>query len=165
MSLSKLLSSVFKHTGGSIIKGAGQINSFSKITIRETGFRAFEEEFELLHDEETTSLTLYSGAWHFNDNVAKEDCTVFQVIGGEEFYNQVLSLLNEYHVGSWNGFHGNNPPGVRDGTMFEMHGVINGDVRLYATGSNNFPKGYHNFLTALKELGKKAGSDQQESKR
>ena len=165
MSLSKLLSSVFKHTGRSIIKGAGQIHSFSKITIRETGFRAFEEEFELLHDEETTSLTLYCGAWHFNDNVAKEDCTVFRVIGGEELYEQLLLLLNTFHVGKWDGFHGSNPPGVCDGTMFEMQGVINGDVCLYATGSNNFPKGYHEFLAVLKELGKKAGSDQQESKR
>ena len=62
-----------------------------------------------------------------------------------------LQQLNACKVGSWNGFHGAHPKNVTDGIMFTLEATVNGGTRLYADGSQNFPKHYHDFVGWLSE--------------
>ena len=54
----------------------------------------------------------------------------------------IIRLLNDCDVLSWDGFSGKNPRGVRDGYMFTFKAELNGGTKVYASGSNNFPKHY-----------------------
>ena len=64
----------------------------------------------------------------------------------------VVAKLNAYDVGSWNGFHGKHPKYVLDGTMFTLEASVNGGKRLYADGSENFPRHYHELVQWLGEM-------------
>ena len=52
----------------------------------------------------------------------------------------VIDMLNEVEFVKWNGFHGDHPKGVLDGTMFRLTATLNGGQKLSAEGSQNFPK-------------------------
>ena len=54
----------------------------------------------------------------------------------------IIRLLNDCDVLSWDGFSGKNPRGVRDGYMFTFKAELNGGTKVYASGSNNFPRHY-----------------------
>lgn len=71
---------------------------------------------------------------------------------GETGYKDILKILNKYKVLSWDGFKGNHPKDVADGTMFTLEAVVNEDKIIYATGSQIFPKGYHEVYKALREI-------------
>ena len=71
---------------------------------------------------------------------------------GETSYKDILKILNKYKVLSWDGFKGNHPKDVADGTMFTLEAVVNEDKIIYATGSQIFPKGYHEVYKALREI-------------
>ena len=131
---------------------AVKIEDFTSITISESGSRGFTDEYELLRTEDGARLTLYSGSWKYKDGADREEYVRFRVEGGEDFYKELLELLKTYKVGNWNGFTGSNPKGVLDGKQFTMSGTVNGETRIYATGSNNFPKQYRDFLKALDGL-------------
>lgn len=63
----------------------------------------------------------------------------------------VLDLLNQCNVLKWDGFSGANPRGVRDGWMIRFEAEINGK-RIYASGSNNFPRHYSEFRDGIRSL-------------
>ena len=71
---------------------------------------------------------------------------------GETSYKDILKLLNKYKVLSWDGFKGKHPKNVADGTVFTLEAVVNEDRIIYATGSQNFPKDYHEVYKALREI-------------
>ena len=64
----------------------------------------------------------------------------------------VLKLLNECKLLSWDGFCGKHPRGVMDGMMFSLNAVVNGDKKIRADGSQNFPKHYWDFTDGLYEM-------------
>ncbi len=64
----------------------------------------------------------------------------------------VLALLNACRLPAWHGFHGAHPRGVRDGIMFSLRAVYNGDTNLQAEGSQNFPPHYRAFTDGLNDL-------------
>ena len=64
----------------------------------------------------------------------------------------IINLLNECKVIQWDKFSGANPRGVRDGWQFVFTAEVNGGRKLYATGSNNFPKHFRNFTNALNDM-------------
>lgn len=68
---------------------------------------------------------------------------------------EVVEALNGFRLPEWNGFHGAHPRGVKDGTMFELRAEVNGGERIFAEGSQNFPKHYRElcdwFYTVLHE--------------
>ena len=68
----------------------------------------------------------------------------------------MIDVLNRCGVLRWDGFRGKNPPGVLDGTMFNFTATVNGDRRIRADGSNNFPKHYRDFTDALYQMLRKA---------
>ena len=54
--------------------------------------------------------------------------------------DEVLRVLNDCGVSGWDGFHGQHPRGVRDGTMFRFTATVNGGEEIDADGSENFPR-------------------------
>ena len=58
----------------------------------------------------------------------------------------VLNILNEYGFISWDGFKGPHPKWVKDGTMFRLEASVNGGRIIKASGSENFPKHFKDFL-------------------
>ena len=61
----------------------------------------------------------------------------------------MIELMNTYGILRWDGFHGKHPKNVSDGIMFRFEATVNGGQEIFADGSENFPKGYHEFVRAL----------------
>lgn len=64
----------------------------------------------------------------------------------------VIDLMNTCNIIDWNGFHGKHPKNVHDGIMFCFEAEVNGGQPVKADGSENFPKGYHEFVRTLDEM-------------
>ena len=60
----------------------------------------------------------------------------------------MIELMNTCGILHWNGFHGKHPKHVSDGIMFRFDAAVNGGQTVKADGSENFPKGYHEFVRA-----------------
>ena len=125
------------------------IISFSEIKLRLSGMR-LTEVYEILCRGDEAQLSQY---WLSYEN--HEDNYHLQkraaVPAGD-----VIDVLNQCGVIRWDGFSGKNPPGVRDGTMFEFTATVNGDRKLRADGSNNYPRHYHDFVGSIRRILDKA---------
>lgn len=66
--------------------------------------------------------------------------------------SELIELMNNCNVLKWNGFHGKHPKNVSDGTMFTFVSTVNDGQIIRADGSENFPKGYKEFVRKLNEL-------------
>ena len=64
----------------------------------------------------------------------------------------MIELMNSCGILRWNGFHGKHPKNVSDGMMFCFKAVVNGGQTIFADGSENFPKGYREFVRALNAM-------------
>lgn len=122
-----------------------KIDSFQKLTLSLSGMR-ISEEYEIVRSGNIARISrytiVYSGG---KDNrrleqKADADCA------------EIVEILNACGVLQWDGFCGKNPPGVLDGTMFSLEAELNGGTTIRASGSNNFPKHYHDFISALREI-------------
>ncbi|MBQ6380823.1 MAG: hypothetical protein IJJ41_04375 [Clostridia bacterium] len=135
----------FKNTaGGDKPEKIGEITALETLSLRESGMR-ITQVYEILEKGETAEISLY---------------TIYYKNGEDERHLEsrvncpqaaLLEQLNACKVGSWNGFHGAHPKNVMDGTMFTLEATVNGGTRLYADGSQNFPKHYHEFVSWLSE--------------
>ena len=67
--------------------------------------------------------------------------------------NVLKDALVSGHVNKWDGFNKSNKH-VMDGEMFDFESRING-IKIYATGSNSFPKGYRDFYNKINNIIKK----------
>ena len=63
-----------------------------------------------------------------------------------------IELMNTCGVIYWNRFHGKHPKSVNDGIMFDFRATVNNGQKIYADGSENFPKGYHAFVRELNKI-------------
>ena len=61
----------------------------------------------------------------------------------------MIELMNVCGIRRWDGFHGKHPQTVKDGIMFRFDAAVNGGQTIFAEGSANFPKGYHEFVRSL----------------
>jgi len=64
----------------------------------------------------------------------------------------LVGLMNECGIIKWDGFYGKHPKNVSDGTMFAFTATINNGRVIRADGSQNFPKGYREFVRALDKM-------------
>ncbi|MCR5743516.1 MAG: hypothetical protein K6F92_07350 [Lachnospiraceae bacterium] len=80
------------------------------------------------------------------------DRVVNAVEGGRELAETVNALFKQNRVNKWNGFVGNNPPGVLDGTTMNFDAKLLDGSKISASGSNNFPKNYRVFRNGLYDL-------------
>lgn len=65
--------------------------------------------------------------------------------------DQLLTIIGEYDLYSWDGFHGDNP-GVLDGEMFSLTFTLRDGTSIEATGDNSFPANYHVATAEIKKL-------------
>ena len=119
-----------------------RIASIEIVTLRQSGMR-HTTEHEIIIKNGQAEVSKYE--IFFGEEEDKRELTARAVC--EE--NRVLKLVNDCRLLSWDGFHGKHPRGVKDGTMFTLTAFVNGGRRIYASGSQNFPRRYSDFTDGL----------------
>lgn len=127
-----------------------KITSFKKITLKLSSMRV-AEEYEILCGNSSAELSLYTVLYSNGEDNRRLEKRV------EAGSAEILKILNECNVINWDGFEGKNPPHILDGTMFTFEAEVNDGKKIYASGSNKFPKHYREFLNLLNELLKSGG--------
>ena len=129
---------IFHKTAGD----AAEIVSFEIVTLRTSGMR-YTGETEIVMKDGKAEVSQYG--IRFTQN---EDRRVLEkrAVCDEQ---KALKLFNDCRLLSWNEFDGPHPKGVSDGTMFSLNALVNGDKRIRASGSENFPKHYRDFTNGL----------------
>ena len=118
------------------------IESFTQITLRTSGMR-FTEEYEILMQGEKAQVSQYG--IRYNGKTDEREL-LHRAMCSQE---RVLELLNRCQLLKWDGFRGAHPKGVLDGIMFTLTAMVNGEQRIRAEGSENFPKHYREFTDGL----------------
>ena len=122
-----------------------KIVSFEIITLRETGMRG-STEYEIVEKDGNAALTQYVIRYtQGKDQRIPEKSAVVST-------DMILEILNNCRILSWDGFNGPHPKGVLDGIMFRFDAIVNNGKKIYAHGSQNFPKHYREFRNALYEI-------------
>ena len=123
----------------------GKITSVESFLLHLSGMR-LTSEYEIACDGGTATVSLY----YFNYATGEEKRVLEQSASVDTA--TLLEKLNSFRVADWDGFDGPHPKGVTDGTQFTLEATVNGSDRIYAHGSQNFPKHYHDLTDWLKEL-------------
>lgn len=122
-----------------------KIESFEIVTLRLSGMR-FTVEYEIVMKGKEADVTEYDIQYRKDEDkrVPKRKivCSV----------DKVVTLLNNCELTTWDGFVGNHPKNVKDGIMFSLKATVNGDRRISAHGSENFPKHFREFRDGLNNL-------------
>ena len=130
-----------------IFSGIGnkKITSFEVVTLHLSGMR-YETEYEIVYKDGGAEITEYSIRYAQGEKQRtaerRADCSA----------EEVLSLLSACKILSWDGFYGRHPRNVKDGTMFTLTAIVNDGRKIYAHGSQNFPRNYWKFTDGLKAL-------------
>lgn len=124
-----------------------QVGTFDKVTIRESGMRV-TEEYEIVNNGDICEISLYqlipvSGTY-------EDKRTLMQ--SAEYDTQKLITLMNNCGFASWNGFEGKHPKNVSDGIMFRLEAEINDGEKIKAHGSENFPKGYKEFMREIRTI-------------
>ena len=122
-------------------KPVAKAESFGKLTLSISGMRV-TEEYEIINKDDCAEFS------HYVHYCASEGMERRLEKRAERPVEEALELLNACGVSGWDGFCGKHPRGVLDGEMFTLEAVINGG-RVYASGSQNFPRGVREFRGAL----------------
>ena len=120
------------------------IQSFEIVTLKESGMR-FVMEYEIVMKNGQAEISRYGIRFQQQEQRTLE----LQCLCSAE---DVLKLLNDCCLLSWDGFVGPHPDGVLDGIMFRLHAAVNQGKQICASGSENFPKHYWDFTNGLYEL-------------
>ena len=120
----------------------GTIESFELVTLRTSGMR-FVTEREIMMIDGVAEVSEYGIRF---SNGAEERVLERRAVCSEE---QILKLLNDCRLLQWDGFDGPHPKGVLDGTMFCLNATVNGEKKIRAQGSENFPKHFRDFTDGL----------------
>lgn len=120
------------------------IDDFDILTIRVSGMR-LTEEYEISRKVDNAVISLYEISYT-GDGEERRLKANAELPAGD-----VISVMNDCRVLSWDGFRGRHPAHVSDGEMFSMEAVVDGGRRISASGSENFPKGYIEFMRWLGE--------------
>jgi hypothetical protein len=118
--------------------------SFEIITVRLSGMR-FTDDYEIILRGDEAEVSKYGIRYTQAGNERVPERRAF--VGK----NEILKLINECGLLSWDGFSGAHPFGVKDGVMFSLKAVVNGKS-IRASGSENFPKHYREFMNAIYEM-------------
>ncbi len=125
--------------------GIKSITELKSLSLRLSGMR-ITEEYEFIANGEQTEISYYNMSYA---NGEEERILIKKAV-----YNTqtVIDMLNGFGVIKWDGFHGKHPKGVLDETMFTFNATVNGEQTIYASGSQNFPKGFNEFKKRLYEI-------------
>ena len=119
-----------------------QIVSFEIITLHTSGMR-YTGEAEIVMKDGKAEVSQYAIRYTQGENIRVLEK---RAVCDEQ---KMLKLLNDCKLLSWDGFNGPHPKGVLDGTMFTLNAVVNGNQKIHASGSENFPKHYRDFKDGL----------------
>ena len=119
------------------------ITDFEIVTVRESDMRAVRE-YEIVRVGDESTLSVYSISYIEDSGRQLEKSAV---LGADE----VIGRLNEFGLIGWDGFRGAHPKNVSDGTMFTLNAVVNGGEKISASGSENFPRHYLDFVRWMRE--------------
>ena len=123
-----------------------KIETFERITITESGMR-FHVEYEVLNKGDKAEVSLYDIRFGHGD---EEDKRILRERGEIEM-SSFMDTLKKCSVASWDHFDGPHPKNIKDGTMFRLVAIVNDGYRMYAHGSQNFPRHYHEFHDVLRQ--------------
>lgn len=102
--------------------------------------------YEIINNADILELRLYREIFSNGENVLElENSTMVDV-------HIFIELMNNCGVICWDGFHGKHPRNVNDGIMFSFTAIVNDGQTIRADGSENFPKGYHEFVRGLNNM-------------
>lgn len=122
-----------------------QIDLIDCIIIEVSGMR-FRHEYSILQKEDTAEVTRYEIKIRDGRDVKERDGSA------EVSAAEILELCKNCDIVKWDGFHGAHPKNVSDGIMFSFKASVNnGEFQIHADGSENFPKHYKEFMSALDE--------------
>ena len=117
-------------------KASQKIESFEIVTLRLSGMR-FTTEYEIVMKGKDAEVIEYAIRYNKNeDKRVPERQTVCSA-------DKILKLLNDCELVSWDGFHGKHPKDVKD------QATVNGDRKIRAEGSENFPKHFRELRDGL----------------
>ena len=112
------------------------ITDIESLKLRLSGMR-LSEEYEFIVNGDKTEISHYTISYaNSEEERVLEKRTVCDT-------KTVIDALNRFEVIKWDGFHGKPPKGVLDGTTFNITATLNGGQKLYADGSQNFPKHFY----------------------
>ena len=123
-----------------------KIIAFDRIRLKISGMRLTEVYEIVCRDDGAAELSQYYVSYENHED--KLNLIKRTVCPAKE----ILELLNNCGILRWDGFRGPNPRGVRDGYMFDFTAQVNGDRTVCASGSNNYPRHYHELTDAFRLL-------------
>ncbi|MCR5694689.1 MAG: hypothetical protein K6G89_06930 [Clostridia bacterium] len=122
-----------------------RIRSFDTVTLHTSGMRHVTD-YEMVMKENQVEVTQYEVGFPEGEEVRvplkSSVCSA----------NRALKLLNRCQVLSWDGFVGKHPKGIKDGTTFNFNATVNGGIKIYANGSQNFPPHYRKLKDEINEI-------------
>lgn len=120
------------------------VSAFEKLTFSLSAMR-YHHEYVITRDGDNATLEFYNG--YFRHDEERESEKTVSLSAAE-----IVKLLKDCGVDRWDGFSGKNPRGMLDGIMFNFTADLGEEGRIYASGSNNFPRGYSDFRDALEAI-------------
>ncbi len=119
-----------------------KIESFDTISFHTSGMR-HSTYYDIVNKDGEAEITQYHVKYSEGE---KERVVDKQAVCGAD---EIIKLLNDCGIMSWNGFHGKHPRGIKDGVMFRFDAKVNGGEDIHADGSQNYPKHYHDLADWL----------------
>ena len=121
------------------------ITSIETMTLTLQGMR-FCNVYEITNEDGKTELRRFRKV--YSNGVDTLELEASAVCDTTDF----IELMNTCGVIRWDGFHGKHPKNVMDGIMFDFRATVNNGQEIHADGSENFPKGYHDFVRELNKI-------------
>ena len=121
------------------------ITSIEKMTLTVQGMR-FCNVYEITNENGKTELRRFRKVYSNGADTLEPEASAVCDIA------DFIELMNTCGVICWDGFYGKHPKNVNDGTMFDFRAAVNGGQEIRAAGSQNFPKGYHDFVRELNKI-------------
>ena len=119
------------------------ITSIETMTLTLQGMR-FCNVYEITNEEGKTELRRSRKVYSYGADTP-EPSVVCDI-------TDFIEIMNACGVICWDGFHGKHPKNVKDGIMFDFRATVNDGQEIHADGSENFPKGYHDFVRELNKI-------------
>ena len=118
-----------------------------QLTIREVGRSSWARVLEVERVDDGVCLR-----WKQEELGSGTVRIIREVSFGEDVLAELQTRMGAYHVPLWDGFVGENPPDVLDGSTVEICCTLADGREIRAEGSNNFPPGYQALNGWLMEL-------------
>lgn len=143
------------------VKGTEQIGyggdpvEFEHFTLTETGTAIQSYVLEAWKTQDGAQLDYYVS---FPDLKAETDNReeirrmIRSVKGDEAFYRELCAVIGNCRIRKWDGFKGDNPPGILDGSSMSFEAVLSDGTKISAYGMNNFPGNYGRLSGTLRDM-------------